>query len=79
MLRRNIIQALLAALGDRPVVLLHGARQTGKSTLAASLATTKHKARYLTLDDAGVLAAAHADAPVSALWRLGARPHPPEA
>jgi hypothetical protein len=52
---------LLAALGDRPAVLLHGARQTGKSTLAAALSATEHTARYLTLDDAAVLAAARTD------------------
>lgn len=52
---------MLAALKDTPVVLLVGARQTGKSTLVQELATTVHPARYLTLDDAGVLAAARSD------------------
>ncbi len=61
MIRRNITPALLAALADTPVVLLTGARQTGKSTLAQEIATTTHPARYLTFDDAGVLAAARAD------------------
>jgi predicted AAA+ superfamily ATPase len=51
----------LAALADNPVVLLHGARQAGKSTLAQSIATKEHPARYLTLDDAGFLAAARGD------------------
>ena len=43
------------------MVLLHGARQTGKSTLAQSLAEGEHPARYLTLDDAALLAAARHD------------------
>jgi predicted AAA+ superfamily ATPase len=52
---------MLAALRDTPVVLLVGARQTGKSTLVQELATSTHPARYLTFDDAGVLAAARSD------------------
>lgn len=58
---RNISPALLAALTDTPVVLLNGARQTGKSTLVQTLTATEHPAIYLTLDDAGVLAAARTD------------------
>jgi uncharacterized protein len=61
MIRRHISGLLLEALADNPVVLLHGARQTGKSTLAHWVATEEHRARYLTLDDAGVLAAAKGD------------------
>jgi len=61
MIRRNVSAALLEALADNPVVLLHGARQTGKSTLAEWLASGEHPARYLTLDDAAVLAAARGD------------------
>ncbi|MFO1191574.1 MAG: hypothetical protein U1F00_05380 [Rhodoferax sp.] len=45
------------ALADTPVVLLNGARQTGKSTLAQTLAARDGR-RYLTLDDRVVLAAA---------------------
>lgn len=41
------------------MVLLHGARQTGKSTLAQHIATKHHPAQYLTLDDASILTAAH--------------------
>lgn len=52
---------MLAALRDTPVVLLSGARQTGKSTLVQALAASTHPARYLTFDDAGVLAAARSD------------------
>lgn len=61
MLERHLAQALRAALRDSPVVLLHGARQTGKTTLARADARSRG-ARYLTLDDAAVLAAASADA-----------------
>lgn len=61
MIFRNITPLLLEALADRPVVSLHGARQTGKSALAAFVAEGPHPARYLTLDDAPVLAAARAD------------------
>lgn len=52
---------LLAALQDSPVVLLHGARQTGKSTLVRHVAAATHRTRYLTLDDSAVLAAAVED------------------
>lgn len=38
MYRRYIEQALAAALSDTRVVLLNGARQAGKSTLAQRLA-----------------------------------------
>lgn len=41
-------------------MLVHGARQTGKTTLAR-LEATRRKARYLTLDDASVLSAAASD------------------
>jgi predicted AAA+ superfamily ATPase len=43
------------------VVFIQGARQTGKSTLAQSLAAHGHPARYFTLDDASTLAAAESD------------------
>ena len=55
---RNIQNFAREALGDTPVLLLNGARQTGKSTLAQSLDVGR---RYLTLDDPVVLAAAQAD------------------
>lgn len=61
MINRRILPQVLAALGDTPVVLLHGARQTGKTTLARRIAEHEHPARYLTLDDVGVLAAATTD------------------
>ncbi len=61
MYRRNIRARLAAALADTPVVLLNGARQTGKTTLAEDLAG-EFGGRYFTLDDATILSAATADA-----------------
>jgi predicted AAA+ superfamily ATPase len=61
MYRRNITTPLNEALGDTPVVLLNGARQTGKSTLVQGGMIEDRGARYLTLDDAGVLAATETD------------------
>lgn len=61
MLHRTLTVAIVTALADTPVVALHGARQTGKSTLAKAIASTTHPAAYLTLDDAAVLAAATTD------------------
>lgn len=58
---RNAAKALRAALADSPVVFLNGARQVGKSTLVQWLLENGHPARYLTLDDAGVLSAASHD------------------
>lgn len=58
---RNITPRIIDALSDTPVVMLNGARQTGKSTLAKSLISEKHIGRYVTLDDASVLAAARHD------------------
>ncbi|MBU6401106.1 MAG: ATP-binding protein [Verrucomicrobia bacterium] len=60
MIRRTIEQALHKALADTPVVLLNGARQTGKTTLA--LAFAEHTgAEYFTFDDAATLALAAGD------------------
>lgn len=61
MYERNITSGLLAALTDRPVVVLHGARQTGKSWLAQQISARQHPANYLTLDDPAVLTAATGD------------------
>jgi predicted AAA+ superfamily ATPase len=67
MLRRGIERPLKSALADTPVVLLTGARQVGKSTLAQTLVPEE---RYFTLDDATVLAAAQTD-PAAFLGRHG--------
>jgi predicted AAA+ superfamily ATPase len=60
LIARDLIRALQAALGDLPVVVLTGMRQTGKSTLLTSTASFSRR-RYTTLDDFAQLAAAHAD------------------
>ena len=61
MLARHLAPALHAALTDSPVVLLNGARQTGKTTLVESLISDSFPAQYLTLDDATVLSAVQSD------------------
>jgi len=48
------------ALADTPVVLIHGPRQCGKSTLAQAVAK-KRGYTYFTFDDENVLRAARAD------------------
>lgn len=69
MLRRGIEGPLKEALADTPAVLLTGARQVGKSTLARTLVPED---RYFTLDDATVLAAAQTD-PVAFINRHDGR------
>lgn len=51
---------LLDALADTPVVLIHGPRQCGKTTLARGIAKSKGYA-YFSFDDAVALGAATAD------------------
>ena len=71
MIRWNIEDSVRQALADTPVVLLNGARQTGKTTLAQALAE-KTGAQYFTLDDAATLALAAGD-PTGFVRNLGAR------
>jgi predicted AAA+ superfamily ATPase len=61
MYRRAILNTLLEALSDTPVIFLRGARQSGKSTLVQMIANGPHPARYVTLDNVGVLSAASSD------------------
>ena len=61
MIERKIKSKLREALTDSPVVLIHGARQTGKSTLVKSLAENEYPAKYLTFDDTGILSAAQSN------------------
>jgi len=68
MIQRNIEGAVLRALADTPVVLLNGARQTGKTTLCQAIAE-KTGAQYFTLDDAATLALAAGD-PVGFIGNL---------
>lgn len=57
----RLVRARLAeALTESPVVLLHGPRQCGKTTLARGLGDDGGR-RYVTLDDAATLAAVRAD------------------
>jgi uncharacterized protein len=60
MYKRWVEQNVLEALEDTPVILLHGARQSGKSTLAQQLGRERN-ALYRTLDDATQRAAAEND------------------
>ena len=54
---RYLRPRLIEALADTPVVLIHGPRQCGKTTLAQTL----EGYTYITFDDEVQLAAAHAD------------------
>lgn len=60
MVTRNIEKSIQSAIADTPVVLLNGARQTGKTTLARAIAE-KTGAEYFTLDDSATLALAAGD------------------
>lgn len=57
---RLALARLREALADSPVVLLHGPRQCGKTTLATSLGEADGR-RYLTLDDPATLLAVRTD------------------
>jgi predicted AAA+ superfamily ATPase len=59
-LQRHIESAIEQAMSDTPVVLLNGARQTGKTTLAQAIAD-RTGAQYFTLDDAATLGLAAGD------------------
>lgn len=59
---RHLAPLLADSLSDTPVVVINGARQSGKSTLAQSLSLDGvAPRRYLTLDDAVVLNAVKSD------------------
>lgn len=57
---RHVAGEVLAALGDTPVVVVVGPRQSGKSTLAAQIAADRG-AQVVSLDDSASRAAANAD------------------
>ena len=59
------------ALDDTPVVLIHGSRQCGKTTLAQKVGQQRGY-HYLTFDDVNLVAAAKAD-PVGFIDRLDGR------
>jgi len=54
-IRRNITDYIEEVLSDTPVVLLIGARQTGKSTLVRDLSGEGYQPQYLTFDDPTLL------------------------
>ncbi|HEV7495834.1 ATP-binding protein [Baekduia sp.] len=58
---RHLRPHLLEALTESRAVALLGARQVGKSTLVADLATSDHPARFISLDDEATANAARAD------------------
>lgn len=55
---RRLAGPVREALSDTPVVLIHGPRQSGKSTLAKTLVSNDFPADYVTFDDLTVLGAA---------------------
>ena len=61
MIERHLLPDLREAMGDTPVTLLIGPRQSGKSTLAQQLVAELDEARYVTLDRGLNLAAARED------------------
>ena len=61
MLRRFLHDESLRTLKSFPAILLTGARQVGKSTLAQQLVSSSWNARYVTLDDRANLDAALRD------------------
>lgn len=60
MIRRNIQSYIRRAMEDTPVVLINGARQTGKTTLAQVLAA-ELGAQFFTFDDSATFALAASD------------------
>jgi uncharacterized protein len=69
---RNLKTPLLDAAKDTPVVMLNGARQTGKSTLMAGLISGKDSPEQITLDDFAVLESARS-APKSFIQQFAGR------
>lgn len=59
--RRHLEQLIAAAMADTPVVMVHGARQTGKTTLVKAQGSGEGSSRsYRTFDDPDILASAMA-------------------
>jgi uncharacterized protein len=61
MFPRALSSSIRAALADTPAIFLHGARQTGKTTLVQRLLEADSSRTYLSLDKARVLEAAKSD------------------
>ncbi len=68
---RLLASRLREALRDTPAVLVHGPRQSGKTTLARSVGEAQGY-RYVSFDDDATRAAAKAD-PVGFVARLPAK------
>lgn len=58
---RNLKKPLLDAVADTPVLLVNGARQTGKSTLIQNLSFASDAPHYVTLDNLATLDSARSD------------------
>ena len=61
LVKRNLTKRLIEALADTPAVLLHGARQTGKSTLVQDLSQGTRSASYISFDDVTAMGVAKRD------------------
>ena len=61
MFQRKILSKIHSAMNDTPVVVLNGARQAGKSTLAAMIEREQPDSTFLTFDESQTLALAKAD------------------
>ncbi len=71
MYRRNIADSIIEALSDTPVILVNGARQTGKSTLCGKIREEgAFQGQFVTMDDPATLLAAEKD-PLGFLEDLG--------
>lgn len=68
---RHLVPRLREALRDTPAVLIHGPRQSGKTTLARAVGEPRGY-RYVSFDDDATLAAARGD-PVGFVSGLPAR------
>ena len=73
MYKRNITNSVIEALTDTPVILVNGARQTGKSTLCETIVEeVGFQGKFVTMDDPATLLAAQKD-PLGFLQDLGKR------
>lgn len=61
MIKRHLERLITGALQEFPVVLLIGARQVGKTTLAKAISSGPWKGEYYSLDDRSILDAALSD------------------
>lgn len=62
MYKRHITKSIIEALADTPVILINGARQTGKSTLCKDLIKSgEFQGQIVTMDDPVTLLAAQKD------------------